>query len=81
MTLTQEKAVTRKPSAERKYRVIQWGVGNVGTVALRHFAHNPAYELVGVLCNRPEKVGKDAGELFPLSATPRRGSCPTTNSG
>src|SRR5277367_6422597 len=41
---------------DKKYRVIQWGVGNVGTIALRHFAHNPAYELVGVLCNRPEKV-------------------------
>ncbi|GBG39245.1 NAD(P)H-dependent amine dehydrogenase family protein [Mycobacterium montefiorense] len=50
-------------SAEKKYRVIQWGVGNVGTIALRHFVHNPAYELVGVLCNRAEKVGKDAGEL------------------
>ncbi|MDT5255421.1 MAG: hypothetical protein QOD10_501, partial [Mycobacterium sp.] len=63
MTLTQDETATRKSPAERKYRVIQWGVGNVGTVALRHFAHNPAYELVGVLCNRPEKVGKDAGEL------------------
>ena len=48
---------------DKKYRVIQWGIGNVGTIALRHFAHNPAYEIVGVLCNRPEKVGKDAGEI------------------
>ena len=48
---------------EKKYRVIQWGMGNVGTLALRHFAHNPTFEVVGVLCNRPEKVGKDAGEL------------------
>src|SRR6185437_5009729 len=56
-------AMTSKLPAEKKYRVIQWGVGNVGTIALRHFVHNPAYELVGVLCNRPEKVGKDAGEL------------------
>ena len=55
--------MTPKSPAEKKYRVIQWGVGNVGTIALRHFVHNPAYELVGVLCNRPEKVGKDAGEL------------------
>lgn len=46
-----------------KYRVIQWGMGNVGTLALRHMAHNPTFEIVGVLCNRPEKVGKDAGEL------------------
>ena len=51
------------PRSERRYRVIQWGMGNVGTLALRHFAHNPLYDVVGVLCNRPEKVGKDAGEL------------------
>jgi hypothetical protein len=55
--------MTPKSSPVKKYRVIQWGIGNVGTVALRHFAHNPAFEVVGVLCNRPEKVGKDAGEL------------------
>ncbi len=55
--------MTLKSPAEKKYRVIQWGIGNVGTVALRHFAHNPAFEVVGVLCNRPEKVGRDAGEL------------------
>ena len=63
MTLTQDETATRKSPAERKYRVIQWGVGNVGTIGLRHFANNPAFELVGVLCNRPEKVGKNAGEL------------------
>ena len=62
-TVEQGHATTTKSPVDKKYRVIQWGVGNVGTIALRHFAHNPAYELVGVLCNRPEKVGKDAGEL------------------
>ncbi|ODQ99651.1 dihydrodipicolinate reductase [Mycobacterium intermedium] len=51
------------PKVGKKYRVIQWGIGNVGTLALRHFAGNPVYEVVGVLCSRPEKVGKDAGEL------------------
>ena len=70
--------VTVKSPADRKYRVIQWGVGNVGTVALRHFVHNPAYELVGVLCNRPEKIGKDAGELCgkaPTGARDQRQGC------
>ena len=52
-----------KPPPDRRYRVIQWGIGNVGTVALRHFAHNPVFDVVGVLCNRAEKVGRDAGEL------------------
>lgn len=55
--------MTLKSPAEKKYRVIQWDVGNLGTVALRHFIDNPVFEVVGVLCNRPEKVGKDAGEL------------------
>jgi len=50
-------------STDKRYRVIQWGLGNVGTLALRHFAHNSTYEVVGALCNRPEKVGKDAGVL------------------
>jgi hypothetical protein len=59
-TLTTENQTLSK---DRKYRVIQWGMGNVGTLALRHFAHNPTFEVVGVLCNRPEKVGKDVGEL------------------
>jgi 2,4-diaminopentanoate dehydrogenase len=61
--------MTLKPPADRKYRVIQWGVGNVGTVALRHFVNNPAFEVVGVLCNRPEKVGKSAGELAGFAPT------------
>ncbi|MGD1110494.1 MAG: dihydrodipicolinate reductase, partial [Mycobacterium sp.] len=64
MTLTSPaESTTLASPAEKKYRVIQWGIGNVGTIGIRHFAHNPAYEVVGVLCNRPEKVGKDAGEL------------------
>src|SRR5271163_3442319 len=64
MTLTSPaEKTTLKVPVDKKYRVIQWGVGNVGTLGLRHFLNNPAYELVGVLCNRPEKVGKSAGEL------------------
>src|ERR1700727_297351 len=62
-TIEQGHAKTTKSPVDKKYRRIQWGARNVGTIALRHFTHNPAYELVGVLCNRPEKVGKDAGEL------------------
>ena len=65
-TVEQGHAQAITSPVDKKYRVIQWGVGNVGTIALRHFAHNPAYELVGVLCNRPEKVGKDAGEIAGL---------------
>ena len=43
--------------------VVQWATGHVGKVAIRHFAGNPAYDLVGVLVTNPKKVGRDAGEI------------------
>lgn len=49
--------------ADKTYRVIQWATGHVGKVAIRHFAENPTYELVGTLVTNPKKVGKDAGEI------------------
>lgn len=48
---------------EKTYRVIQWMTGDVGQVAVRHFADNPVFDLVGVLVHTAEKVGKDAGEI------------------
>ena len=50
MTLTSPaRQTTLNVPVDKKYRVIQWGVGNVGTIGLRHFVNNPAFELVGVL--------------------------------
>lgn len=48
---------------ERTYRVIQWMTGDVGQVGVRHFADNPAFDLVAVLVHSTDKVGKDAGEI------------------
>jgi hypothetical protein len=48
---------------EKKYRVIQFMTGDVGQVGIRHFAACPLFELVAVLVQSPEKVGKDAGEI------------------
>jgi hypothetical protein len=45
------------------YRVVQWATGNVGKVAVRHFAGNPVFDLVAVLVFDAGKVGKDAGEI------------------
>jgi 2,4-diaminopentanoate dehydrogenase len=45
------------------YRVIQWATGSIGQIAIRHFADNPDFELVGVLVTSSAKDGKDAGEL------------------
>lgn len=48
------------------YRVIQWGVGTVGSLALRYILTNPALELIGLKCHTADKEGKTAGELCGL---------------
>lgn len=53
---------------KRKYRVIQWATGNVGSRALRTVIEHPDLELVGLWVSSQAKVGKDAGELAGLSA-------------
>jgi 4-hydroxy-tetrahydrodipicolinate reductase len=50
-------------SGEKKYRVIQWATGNVGSRALRTVIEHPRMELAGLWVSSPAKVGKDAGEL------------------
>lgn len=55
--------------SEKKYRVIQWATGVVGSAALKYFIENPTIELVGVLVTNPDKVGKDAGDLVGLTKT------------
>jgi 2,4-diaminopentanoate dehydrogenase len=55
--------------SQKTYRVIQWATGTVGKIALAHYIENPTFELAGVLVTKPEKVGKDAGELVGLPAT------------
>ena len=53
--------------SQKRYRVIQWCTGVVGSASLKHFIENPIFELVGVLVTNPDKVGKDAAELVGLS--------------
>jgi hypothetical protein len=45
------------------YRVIQWATGSVGRYAIQAIAEREDLELVGVYVTRPEKIGRDAGEL------------------
>jgi len=47
-------------------RVVHWGTGNTGRLALRGVLHHPDLELVGLYVHNPEKVGRDAGELIGL---------------
>jgi len=50
----------------RKYRVIQWATGNIGSRALRRVIEHPDLELVGLWVSSMDKVGKDAGKLCGL---------------
>jgi hypothetical protein len=56
-----------RTNSHGRYRVVQWATGNVGKVAIRHFAENPVFELSAVLVFGTEKVGKDAGELVGIA--------------
>lgn len=56
-------AITKQTGAARKYRVVQWATGNVGSRALRQTIRHPDLELVGVYVHSQDKVGRDAGEL------------------
>ena len=47
----------------KAYRVIQWMTGDVGQVAIRHFADSPVFDLIAVVVHTKEKVGRDAGDI------------------
>jgi len=50
----------------KKYRVVQWSVGNVGKRSLRAIIEHPQMQLVGVYTHSAEKKSKDAAELCGL---------------
>jgi hypothetical protein len=56
-------------STSKKYRVVQWATGNVGSRALRRTIEHPDLELVGVYVHSADKVGRDAGDLAGVART------------
>ena len=46
------------------YRIVQWGTGNVGRMALEAVLGRPDMELVGCYVTSPDKHGRDVGELL-----------------
>jgi hypothetical protein len=44
-------------------RVVHWGVGQTGRLALQGVIGHPDLDLVGVCVQRPENAGRDAGDL------------------
>ena len=51
-----------------EYKIIIWGFGQVGKSALEIINARKSLKLVGVFDVDPNKVGKDAGEVFGLPA-------------
>ena len=47
----------------RKYRIVQWALGNVGRRAIIAIHANPHLELVGCYVHGAAKAGQDAGAL------------------
>ncbi|MCW2652708.1 MAG: hypothetical protein QOE41_4094 [Mycobacterium sp.] len=46
-----------------RYNVVQWGTGNLGTLAVQSILRHPDLDLVGAWVSSPEKAGCDVGEL------------------
>jgi len=53
----------RTAGVRKRYRVVQWATGNVGSRALRRAIEHPDLEVVGVWVHSKSKAGRDAGEL------------------
>jgi 4-hydroxy-tetrahydrodipicolinate reductase len=51
----------------KRYRVVQWATGNVGSRALRRAIEHPQLDVVGVWVHGASKVGRDAGALAGLA--------------
>lgn len=53
----------------KKYKVIQWATGVVGSAALRGIIRHPKLELVGVKVYSDAKAGRDAGDIVGMDKT------------
>ena len=49
------------------YKVVQWGTGNLGTLAVQSILKHPDLELIGTWVSSAEKAGRDVGELSRVS--------------
>src|ERR687895_342566 len=53
----------------RRYGVVQWATGNIGTRSLRAVIEHPSLTLAGLWVHSPDKAGRDAGELCGTAPT------------
>ena len=50
------------------FKVVQWGTGNLGTLAVQSILKHPDLELIGTWVSSAEKAGRDVGELSRVPA-------------
>jgi len=50
-------------------RVVQWGLGAMGSGTAKLMLEKEGLEIVGAICTRPQLVGKDLGEILGLGKT------------
>src|ERR1700753_3968393 len=60
---------THSSPSQRKYRVVQWATGNVGSHSLREIIRHPQMTLVGLYVFSESKAGRDAGEFWGMGDT------------
>lgn len=53
----------------KQYKVIVWGLGNVGRAAIRMIQEKKSLQLVAAVDVDPKKIGQDAGEIFGFDKT------------
>jgi hypothetical protein len=51
------------------YKVVQWGTGNLGRLAVQCILKHPDLELIGTWVSSPQKAGRDVGELAGVAPT------------
>jgi len=51
-------------SSRKPFRVVQWGTGNTGAVALQAILNTPGLDLVGVCSHNPDLDGQDVRRLI-----------------
>jgi 4-hydroxy-tetrahydrodipicolinate reductase len=55
--------MTHRPETQRRLRIFQVATGTIGSEMIRRIGQRPDFELVGLHCYTPEKIGRDAGEI------------------
>jgi len=50
-------------ASSKPIRVVQWGTGNTGTIAVQAISESTGLDLVGVWAHNPDSCGQDAGRL------------------